>query len=145
MPFFSSVDTSVIVCKMLGKINVSLSFLWLVDLGNFGYLFRFIQDFSLRQLLLRWTLLGHSLSVIIKRHPPNRESKKRVEKQGLGVSPHDDFVAVKMCHSPNPTPLGFMHMQVYCFPVSCDIFGSRAVIRPERTPNCACVTKFMHP
>ena len=30
---------------------------------------------------------------------------------------HDDFVAVKMCHSPNPTPLGFMHMQVYCFPV----------------------------
>ena len=45
---------------------------------------------------------------------------------------HDDFVAVKMCHSPNPTPLGFMHMQVHCFPVSCDIFASRAVIRPER-------------
>ena len=61
------------------------------------------------------------------------------------TSLHDDFVAVKMCHSPNPTPLGFMHMQVYCFPVSCDIFGSRAVIRPERTPNCACVTKSMHP
>ena len=45
---------------------------------------------------------------------------------------HDDFVAVKMCHSPNPTPLGFMHMQAHCFPVSCDIFASRAVIRPER-------------
>ena len=45
---------------------------------------------------------------------------------------HDDFVAVKMCHSPNPTPQGFMHMQAHCFPVSCDIFASRAVIRPER-------------
>ena len=28
---------------------------------------------------------------------------------------HDDFVAVKMCHSPNPTQLGFMHMQGHCF------------------------------
>lgn len=75
----------VIVCKMLGKINVSLSFLWLV--GNLGYLFRFIQDFSLRQLSLRWTLLGQPLSVIIKRCLPNRESKKKgLEKQGLGVS-----------------------------------------------------------
>ena len=45
----------------------------------------------------------------------------------LACHPHDDFVAVKMCHSPNPTSLGFMHMQVYC-----DIFVSRAVIRPER-------------
>ena len=25
-----------------------------------------------------------------------------------------------------------MHMQAHCFPVSCDIFASRAVIRPER-------------
>ena len=70
---------------------------------------------------------------------------------GGGLDHHDYFVKVKMCHSPNPTPLGFMHMQTHCFQVSCDIFASRTkILIGSQTPsvvlapNCACVAKFMH-
>ena len=57
-----------------------------MNLGNFGYLFKSIQNFSLTQLSLRWTLLGPPLSVIIKRCPLIESHRKELEKQGLGVS-----------------------------------------------------------
>ena len=57
-----------------------------MDLGNFGYLLKSIQNFSLTQLSLRWTLLGPPLSVIIKRCPLIESHRKELEKQGLGVS-----------------------------------------------------------
>ena len=56
------------------------------ELGKLCYLFKSIQNFSLTQLSLRWTLLGPPLSVIIKRCPLIESHRKELEKQGLGVS-----------------------------------------------------------